>query len=149
MPVLNFFTPTLKACHYPSAQTPAVHKVRLLRPCPCNPCFLLVQPRPLIFTPQEVEVAVALLHELGEGAPEDSLKPEGGALAQLALALMSQTSLPCCRHPLVALAVLESHVRYLKLLQAAPHILPLVMAAFLDDRGLRHPSEVGVLVIHT
>ncbi|MEW5306130.1 MAG: hypothetical protein WDW36_008620 [Sanguina aurantia] len=90
---------------------------------------------------QEVEVAVALLYELGEGAPEDSLKAEGGALAQLALALMSQASLPCCRHPLVALTVLECHVRYLKLLQQAPQVLPSVIAAFLDDRGLRHPSE--------
>ena len=44
---------------------------------------------PLIHTVlQEVEIAVVLLYELGEGAPEEALKADSGALGQLALALM-------------------------------------------------------------
>ena len=45
-------------------------------------------PSPRPATPQEVEVAVQMLYELGEGAPEESLRPNSGALAQLVLALM-------------------------------------------------------------
>ena len=33
-------------------------------------------------------MAVVLLYELGEGAPEEALKADSGALGQLALALM-------------------------------------------------------------
>ncbi len=52
-------------------------------------------------------------------------------------------SLPCATHRLVALAVLEAFVRYSRVLQQ-PHALPAlqgVVMAFLDDRGLGHPSE--------
>lgn len=35
-------------------------------------------------TGQEVEVAVTLLYQLGEGAPEETLKPGSGALGQMA-----------------------------------------------------------------
>ena len=34
---------------------------------------------------QEAELAVTLLFELGEGAPEDAFKPGSGTLGQLAL----------------------------------------------------------------
>jgi hypothetical protein len=33
---------------------------------------------------QDAEIAVTLLYELGEGAPEEAMKPRTGALAQLA-----------------------------------------------------------------
>ena len=65
---------------------------------------------------QDVEVAISLLYELGEGAPEETLKPVGGALGALAAALM-QAPLPAARHRLVALAVLETYVRFFRILQ--------------------------------
>lgn len=62
---------------------------------------------------QDTEVAVTLLYELGEGAPEESLKAGSGGLAQLVLMLVTQgQSLPAGQHRLVALAVLETCVRY-------------------------------------
>lgn len=62
---------------------------------------------------QDTEVAVTLLYELGEGAPEEALKPGTGGLAQLVLMLVTQgQSLPAGNHRLVALAVLETCVRY-------------------------------------
>ena len=38
---------------------------------------------------QEAELAVTLLYELGEGAPEDAFKPGSGTLGQLALGASS------------------------------------------------------------
>lgn len=62
---------------------------------------------------QDTEVAVTLLYELGEGAPEEALKPGTGGLAQLVLMLVTQgQSLPAGHHRLVALAVLETCARY-------------------------------------
>eukprot|EP00878_Enallax_costatus_P037976 GHUV01043092.1.p1 GENE.GHUV01043092.1~~GHUV01043092.1.p1 ORF type:complete len:205 (+),score=65.85 GHUV01043092.1:266-880(+) len=62
---------------------------------------------------QDTEVAVTLLYELGEGAPEDALKAGSGGLVQLVLLLVTQgQGLPAGQHRLVALAVLETCVRY-------------------------------------
>ncbi|GFR43596.1 hypothetical protein Agub_g4693, partial [Astrephomene gubernaculifera] len=91
---------------------------------------------------QDVEVAVNLLYELGEGAPEEAMKPEGGGLAALALALVQRGPHPnVARHRLVALAVLESCVRYSRVLQQQPAAIPAALAAFLDARGMGHPAE--------
>lgn len=51
---------------------------------------------------QEVEVSVAMLYELGEGAPEEAMKPGSGALAQLVVALMQVRC--CCYWCLAACA---------------------------------------------
>ncbi|KAG1677608.1 hypothetical protein FOA52_010389 [Chlamydomonas sp. UWO 241] len=89
---------------------------------------------------QQVEVAVVMLYELGEGAPEEALKPDSGALGQLAVALM-QATLPHARHRLVATAVLETFVRYSRVLQAHQHVIPSAVTAFLDGRGMGHAAE--------
>mmetsp|Transcript_5354 Transcript_5354/g.11718 ORF Transcript_5354/g.11718 Transcript_5354/m.11718 type:complete len:1077 (-) Transcript_5354:655-3885(-) len=89
---------------------------------------------------QEAELAVVLLYELGEGAPEEALKPDSGALGQLALALM-QATLPAAQHRLVTLAVLETYVRYSRVMQQQQHVIPHVITTFLDGRGMAHPSE--------
>lgn len=89
---------------------------------------------------QEVEMAVTLLYELGEGAPEEALKPGSGALGQLALLLMGQSQLPAGQHRLVALAVMECTVRYCRALQQQQGVIPSVLSLFLDARGLGHPS---------
>ncbi len=89
---------------------------------------------------QDSELAVSLLYELGEGAPEDELKP-GGGLGQLVLLLLARCDdLRAGSHRLVALALLETVVRYLRLLQAEPGALPVAMRLFLGPRGLGHPA---------
>lgn len=82
---------------------------------------------------------MTLLYEMGEGAPEESLKP-GGGLAGAVVALMG-ASLPAAHHRLVSLAVLECHVRYARVLQQHAHLIPAVAGAFIDRRGLAHPSD--------
>lgn len=86
-------------------------------------------------------MAVILLYELGEGAPEEALKPDSGALGRLAVALM-QANLPAARHRLVALAVMETFVRYARVLQQHAHVVPSAIMTFLDERGMGHPAEV-------
>lgn len=166
---------------------------------------------------QDVEVAVSLLYQLGETAPEADMKPGSGVLAQLAAGVMQvgrvavavvvevvvcalwETSwrgcaavtaaasacsggapphlsphlspqeqgrhqlpvkrmllLPCrclaCRplqadvvsakHRLVALALLETYVRYSRVLAAGGGAtLAAVVPRFLGDRGMGHPCE--------
>jgi hypothetical protein len=43
---------------------------------------------------QEVEVAVVLLYELGEGAPEEALKPDRGSVGRVGVALLQVCSSP-------------------------------------------------------
>lgn len=90
---------------------------------------------------QETELAVTLIYELGEGAPEEALKPGSGGLAQLVMLLLDQSAaLPAGQHRLVALAVLETCVRYCKLLQQNQGSILGVLGLFLGTRGLGHPS---------
>ena len=67
---------------------------------------------------QQVEVAVSLLYEMGEGVPDEALKPDSGQLGTMAAALML-SSLPSARHRLVALVVLETYVRYARVLHVS------------------------------
>jgi exportin-T len=90
---------------------------------------------------QDAEVAVTLLYELGEGAPDDALKPGSGGLGQLVLLLLTQgQALPAGQHRLVALAVLETCVRYCRVLQQEQSAIPAVLSLFLGPKGLGHPS---------
>ncbi|KAI7842372.1 hypothetical protein COHA_004011 [Chlorella ohadii] len=90
---------------------------------------------------QDVEVAVSLLYQLGEGAPEADTKPGTGVLAQLAAGIMA-TEVPAAKHRLVALALLETYVRYSRVAAAGgDSALPAVVARFLDSRGMGHPCE--------
>lgn len=90
---------------------------------------------------QDTELAVTLIYELGENAPEESLKPGSGGLAQLVMLLLDQSALlPAGQHRLVALAVLETCVRYCKLLQQHQGSIPGVLGLFFGTRGLGHPS---------
>ncbi|XP_075265415.1 uncharacterized protein LOC142357760 [Convolutriloba macropyga] len=90
---------------------------------------------------QEVEIVVTLLYQIGEGASEEYTKPGCGVLGQMAAALMQAgTQLPHARHRLVAVAVLETFVRYCRVVQAQPALGPAVLGALLDDRGMGHSS---------
>uniref|UniRef100_A0A061S0Z3 Exportin-T n=2 Tax=Tetraselmis sp. GSL018 TaxID=582737 RepID=A0A061S0Z3_9CHLO len=91
---------------------------------------------------QEVEVAVTLLYQLGEGAQEEHAKPGCGVLGQMAAGIMQAgPSLPHARNRLVAVAVLEVFVRYCRVLQTQPSLAPSVLAAVLDDRGMGHRTR--------
>ncbi|WIA12173.1 hypothetical protein OEZ85_012245 [Tetradesmus obliquus] len=90
---------------------------------------------------QDAEIAVTLLYELGEGAPDDALKPGSGGLGQLVLLLLTQgQALPAGQHRLVALAVLETCVRYCRVLQQEQSAIPAVLNLFVGPKGLGHPS---------
>lgn len=97
--------------------------------------------KPILGLSQDTELAVSLLYELGEGAPEEALKPGTGELGQLALGLM-QTDVPASGHRLVALALMESYVRYSRVLQQNTQCLPKVLEVFLGDKGIGHPDKV-------
>mmetsp|Transcript_3613 Transcript_3613/g.10405 ORF Transcript_3613/g.10405 Transcript_3613/m.10405 type:complete len:537 (-) Transcript_3613:551-2161(-) len=59
----------------------------------------------------------------------------------MAAALMQAgAQLPHARHRLVAVAVLETFVRYCRVIQAHPTLAPAVLGALLDDRGMGHSS---------
>lgn len=79
---------------------------------------------------QEVEVAVTLLYQLGEGAPDEALRPGSGALGQMAAGLMA-ADVPAGGHPLVALALLETFIRYLRCASACPNLSSLTPYALL------------------
>jgi exportin-T len=93
---------------------------------------------------QDAELAVTLVYELGDGAPEEALRPGSGGLAALVLLLLQRApaSLPAAQHRLVALALLETCVRYCRLLQqqGVSASLPGVLGLFLGPTGLGHPS---------
>jgi exportin-T len=92
---------------------------------------------------QDAELSVTLVYELGEGAPEEALKPGTGGLASLVLLLLTQAqaALPHGQHRLVSLAVLETCVRYCRVLQQEQSAIPAVLNLFLGPRGLGHPSS--------
>ncbi len=48
---------------------------------------------------------------------------------------------PASEHRLVALAIMETYVRYTRVLQHALHCLPAVLQTFLGARGIGHPDK--------
>lgn len=89
---------------------------------------------------QAVECAVNLLYNLGEGAAEELLHPSTGSIAQLVAGLL-QAEVPCSSHRLVALILMESYVRYYRVVQQHMQNAPKLLALFLGDSGMGHPDE--------
>lgn len=58
-------------------------------------------------------------------------------------AVLMQSEPPAARHRVVALAVMECHVRYGRLLQQQPQCIHPVLRTFLGDTGMGHPCEVS------
>jgi exportin-T len=56
-----------------------------------------------------------------------------------------QGEVPASGHRLVALALMETYVRYARVLQQDTQYLPNVLAAFLGNRGMAHPDAVTPL----
>ncbi|XP_031386775.1 exportin-T isoform X2 [Punica granatum] len=88
---------------------------------------------------EEVEAALSLFYALGESQNEESMKSGSGLLSELVPTLLS-TRFPCHSHRLVALVYLDTITRYMKFVQENPQYIPMVLAAFLDERGIRHPN---------
>ncbi|XP_068662995.1 exportin-T-like [Aristolochia californica] len=88
---------------------------------------------------EDVEAAVSLLYVFGESLSEEGLRNGAGVLTELVPLLLS-ARFSCHSHRLVALVYLETLARYMKFVQVNTQYIPLVLAAFLDDRGIHHPN---------
>lgn len=88
---------------------------------------------------EEVEAALSLLYALGESMSEETMRTGAGLLSEL-MPMLLQTRLPCHSNRLVALVYLETITRYLKFIQENTQYIPMVLTAFLDERGIHHPN---------
>ncbi|XP_068660519.1 exportin-T-like [Aristolochia californica] len=88
---------------------------------------------------EDVEAALSLLYAFGESLSEEGMKNGGGVLRELVPMLLS-ARFSCHSHRLVALIYLETIARYMKFVQENTQYIPLVLAAFLDERGIHHPN---------
>ena len=88
---------------------------------------------------EEVEGALSLLYALGESVSDEAMRTGSGYFSDLVLMLLS-TKFPCHSNRLVALVYLETVTRYVKFIQDNTQHIPLVLGAFLDERGIHHPN---------
>ncbi|KAJ1390755.1 Exportin-1/Importin-beta-like [Sesbania bispinosa] len=95
--------------------------------------------RPSQSNVEEVEGALSLLYALGESLSEEAIRTGSGLLSELVLMLLS-TKFPCHSNRLVALVYLETVTRYVKFIQDNTQYIPMVLAVFLDERGIHHPN---------
>ncbi|XP_042492177.1 exportin-T isoform X1 [Macadamia integrifolia] len=86
---------------------------------------------------EEVEVALSLFYALGESISDEAMRTGSGLLRELVPMLLS-TRFPCHSNRLVALVYLETITRYMKFIQENTQYIPMVLAAFLDERGIHH-----------
>ncbi|KVI05850.1 Armadillo-like helical [Cynara cardunculus var. scolymus] len=91
---------------------------------------------------EEVEAALSLFYAFGESLSEEAMRTGSGILRELVPMLLS-TKFPCHSNRLVALVYLDTITRYMKFVLENNQYIPLVLAAFLDDRGIHH-SKVKV-----
>ncbi|XP_038724316.1 exportin-T isoform X1 [Tripterygium wilfordii] len=88
---------------------------------------------------EEVEGALSLLYAFGESIGDEAMRTGSGLLGELVVMLLS-ASFSCHPKRVVALVYLETVTRYLKFVQENNQYIPMVLAAFLDERGIRHPN---------
>ena len=88
---------------------------------------------------EEVEAALSLFYAYGESLSDEAMRTGSGQLGELVPMLMS-TKFPGHSNRLVALVYLETITRYVKFVHENTEYVPMVLAAFLDDRGIRHPN---------
>ncbi|XP_023808441.1 exportin-T [Oryzias latipes] len=93
----------------------------------------------------EVEVAIRLLYMLGEALPAShGAHFSGDAMKTTTLQEMMRTLVSCgvssYQHTSVSLEFFETVVRYDKFFIVEPQLIPSVLMAFLDHRGLRNNS---------
>ncbi|KAK1313757.1 Exportin-T [Acorus calamus] len=88
---------------------------------------------------EEAEAALSLFYRLSESVSEEEMRSGGRFLGEMVQMLLS-ARFPCHGHRMVALVYLETIVRYLKFVQDNQQYIPLVLSAFLDERGIRHSN---------
>ncbi|CAI0470706.1 unnamed protein product [Linum tenue] len=88
---------------------------------------------------EEVEAALSLLHAIRESLSDESIRNGSGLLSELVPMLIS-TRFPCHSSRLVALMYLETITRYMKFVMENTQYIPMVLTAFLDDRGIHHQN---------
>ncbi|XP_041002287.1 exportin-T-like [Juglans microcarpa x Juglans regia] len=88
---------------------------------------------------EEVEAALYLFYALGESISDESIRTGSGLLSELVPTIIS-TRFPCHSNRLVALVYLEAITRYMKFVQENAKYIPIVLAAYLDERGIHHPN---------
>ncbi|CAL2244979.1 unnamed protein product [Prunus armeniaca] len=88
---------------------------------------------------EEVEAALSLFYAFGESINGEAMRTGSGLLGELVPMLLS-TRFPCHSNRLVALVYLETVTRYMKFVQENTQYIHMVLAAFLDERGIHHPN---------
>uniref|UniRef100_A0A6N2MZP7 Exportin-T n=1 Tax=Salix viminalis TaxID=40686 RepID=A0A6N2MZP7_SALVM len=88
---------------------------------------------------EEVEASLSLLYALGESLSDEAIKTGSGLLSELVPTLVS-TRFQCHSNRLVALVYLDTITRYIKFVQEHTEYVPMVLTAFLDERGIHHPN---------
>ena len=86
----------------------------------------------------EVEIAIACLYHLGEGAPDASVRPAGALGAAARTLAAAGCRVPHATHRLVAASLFECHARYARAIGADDAALGAAAAAFLSDAGAAH-----------
>ncbi|XP_019198752.1 PREDICTED: exportin-T-like [Ipomoea nil] len=88
---------------------------------------------------EEIEAALSLFYSFGESVTDEIMRTGGGLLGDLVPMLLS-TKFRCHSNRLVALVYLETITRYVKFVQESTQYIPMVLGAFLDERGIHHPN---------
>ncbi|XP_019053873.1 PREDICTED: exportin-T isoform X2 [Nelumbo nucifera] len=88
---------------------------------------------------EEVESALSLFYAIGESISDEEMRAGSGLLKELVPMILS-ARISCHSNRLVALVYLETITRYIKFVQENTQYIPLVLAAFLDKRGIYHPN---------
>ncbi|KAL6000004.1 hypothetical protein ACLOJK_034681 [Asimina triloba] len=88
---------------------------------------------------EEVEAALSLFYALGESIGEEGIRACSGHLGEIVPMLLS-ARFSCHSHRLVALVYLETVTRYVKFILENEQYIPLMLSAFLDERGIHHPN---------
>ncbi|CAN0877961.1 PSD [Linum grandiflorum] len=88
---------------------------------------------------EEVEAALSLLHALRESLSDESIK-NGSCLLSELIPMLISTRFPCHSSRLVALVYLDTITRYMKFVMEKTQYIPMVLTAFLDERGIHHQN---------
>lgn len=91
---------------------------------------------------EEVEAALSLLYALGESLSEETIRSGRGLLRDMVPMLLA-SKFACHSNRVVALVYLDSITRYAKFVQENTQYIPMLLAAFLDERGIHH-SNINV-----
>ena len=89
---------------------------------------------------EEVEASLTLFFAYGESINDDVLRNGSGLVGEMVTMLLS-TRFSCHSNRLVALVYLETIFRYIKVVQENSQFISVVLAAFLDERGIHHPNS--------